>query len=44
MLEKISENKEFISMYSTKNYSLENINDAIHDLKINKILRPVIKM
>ncbi len=44
MLRKIYKNNDFISMYSTKNYSLDEINEAIYDLKMNKILRPVIKM
>jgi len=44
ILNKICWNSEFIEMYSTKNYSLENINDAIQDLKINRILRPIISM
>ena len=41
---KTSKNLEFLNLYSMKDYPLDNINDAINDLRNLKVLRPVIKM
>ncbi len=39
---KISNNKVFLDMYAMKNYSLEEINQALNDLRYGKVLRPVL--
>ena len=40
----IKKNKIPIEQIITKTYNLENINNAINDLKIGKVFRPIIKM
>ena len=40
--EKILNNKKFLKLYSNKFYELEEINLALNELKIGKVLRPII--
>ena len=37
-----SKNKTFIELYNSKRYSLDDINEAISDMKNGKIMRPII--
>mgnify|MGYP001404948158 CR=1 FL=1 len=41
---KVSNNKLFTDIFSKKSYSLDQINDAIIDMKSLKVLRPIIEM
>tara|TARA_B100000212_G_scaffold306851_1_gene255640 strand:- start:1032 stop:2084 length:1053 start_codon:yes stop_codon:yes gene_type:complete len=41
---KVSKNKDFLEIYSKKEYSLEDINNAILDLKSLNVLRPIINL
>jgi len=39
-----SKNNNLLNKLITKRYSLENINQALHDLEMEKVFRPIIKM
>ena len=37
-------NKKFLDLYFSKNYTLDNINQAIRDFKKNSVIKPIINI